>query len=109
LVADLVAGGTEAAVSPTMRETAEVVAELAADFPCSGIEVAEKLNIDKSSASRRLKQAEGDGYVQNLEVRPGHPGQWVTGHPLPDGVEVLPNPERLAALLNERSPECCMA
>ena len=60
-------------------------------------EVAKKLGLDKSAASRRVKTAIHKGYVKNLEDKKGRPACLVLGDPLPDEVEVLPLPKSLAS------------
>jgi hypothetical protein len=55
------------------------------------------LSIDKSSASRRVDSAIGNGYLLNLEDRRGYPARLILGDPLPDDVVVLPESEALAA------------
>ena len=58
-------------------------------------EVAEKLGIDKSSASRRVNQAIKLGYLVNEEPMQGKPMRLHLGDPLPEEVQVLPRPEQL--------------
>jgi DNA-binding Lrp family transcriptional regulator len=58
-------------------------------------DVAEKLGIDKSSASRRVKQAIKLGYLVNEEPIKGNPLRLYLGEPLPEEVQVLPRPEEL--------------
>ncbi len=36
------------------------------------------------------------GYVRNLEDQRGKPGRWVIGDPLPESVDLLPDPAQLA-------------
>ena len=59
------------------------------------IEVAQHLNLDKSTASRRVNEAINKGFLENRETRPGRPMRLVLGDPLPEAVEVLPHPDRL--------------
>jgi hypothetical protein len=103
LVADLVAEGVEATVPPTIRETVEAVARLASgesnDASISVARLALELQLDKSAASRRWRAAGKRGYLRNAETQRGRPARLMLADPLPDGVEVLPPPERLA--------ECC--
>ena len=110
LVADLIAEGVEATVPATLRETVEAVRALAdqralvgrgraggEDDPgCSVAGIAARLGIDKSSASRRVKDAVARGHLKNLESGRGRPARIVLGDPLPDEVEVLPTAEALA-------------
>jgi hypothetical protein len=95
LVADVVAEGVEATVKPEVRETVEAVAELADEAGVQYAAVAHHLNIDKSAARRRAKQALEPGYLKNLEERRGRPARLVVGEPMPDDVEILPPVERL--------------
>jgi hypothetical protein len=97
LVANTIAAGVEATVSPTVRETVETVAGLVADEGIQARAVAQHLKIDKSNATRRLKVAADDGYLVNLEDRRGKPARWVLGDPLPADVPLLPTPADLAA------------
>jgi hypothetical protein len=58
-------------------------------------EIAKKLELDKSSAWRRVRIAMERGYVKNLEDRRGRPARLVPGDPLPADIEILPAPEQL--------------
>jgi Domain of unknown function (DUF3854) len=95
LVADVIAEGVGATVSPTVRETVEAVAALAADGGVMARAVADKLGLDKSNVSRRLRMAGDGGYLRNLEDKRGKPGRWVVGDPMPDEVDLLPQPRNL--------------
>ena len=57
----------------------------------------QKLNLDKSSTSRRAKEALARGYLKNLEDKRGRPARLVLGDPLPDEIAVLPTKETLEA------------
>ena len=62
--------------------------------PADGVmarDIADKLSVDKSNVSRRLRMAADGGYVRNLEDKRGKPGRWVIGDPLPETVELLPD------------------
>lgn len=61
--------------------------------------MAERLKIDKSSASRRVRVALDKGYLRNDEDRRGKPSKLALADPLPDDVEILPTVEALR--------ECC--
>lgn len=97
LVADLVSEGIEATVSATVRETVGALRRLFAEDsePATIAALAEELQLDKSSAWRRVRAAMDRGYVKNLEDRKGRPARLVPGDALPDDIEVLPTPERL--------------
>lgn len=97
LVADLLAEGVGATVSPTVREAVEAVEELVRAAP-EGVTVtalAKALRLDKASASRRQRTAVEAGYLRNLESVRGKPARLVLGDPLPEGLEILPDSTRL--------------
>jgi hypothetical protein len=114
LVADLVADRVEAAVPVPIRETVAAVTTLLADKAHKDTEVydltasdgdvqgvtvtavAKVLNLDKSTASRRIEVAIEHGYLRDLETRRGRPRCLVLGEPLPKEIEILPMPETLA-------------
>jgi hypothetical protein len=89
LVADLVAAGVEATVPAIVRETVEAV-QTFGDDGASIAALAERLGIDRSSASRRWREARRRGYLRNLEERRGHKARLVADEPLPEDVDVLP-------------------
>ena len=71
-----------------------------------------RLKLDKSVISRRVADALDRGYLRNLEDRKGRPARLVMGDPLPDEVDVLPQPERLHGCTVVQaetgpSPPCC--
>ena len=59
-----------------------------------------RLDLDKSSISRRAKEAISKGYLKNLEDKRGRPARLVLADPLPDDVVVLPT-------LDTLSERCC--
>ena len=96
LVVDLVSAGVQATVPPTVRETVSAVIALnSGDQGVTGKAVATRLRLDKGTTSRRLRQAADLEYVRNREDRNGLPARWVPGDPLPDDLEILPQPDRL--------------
>jgi len=96
LVADLVADEVGATVAEATRAVVQAVQELCPAGETVGNKaVAEKLGIDTSSASRRLRVAAVKGYVRNLETKQGVTSKWVPGDPLPEHHELLPPPEAL--------------
>jgi hypothetical protein len=95
LVAGVVSEGVGATVPPTVRETVDVVAELAPSEGVVARVVAERLDLDKSSVSRRLRMAAEGGWLRNLEDKRGRPGRWVVGDPMPEQAELLPQPHNL--------------
>jgi hypothetical protein len=97
LVADLLSEGLERAVSDTIRETVRAVEAIATDATDASVgAVAERLGLDKSATSRRVRQAVERGFLRNLEERKGRPARLRVGDPLPEDAPVLPTPERLA-------------
>ncbi len=107
LVADLVSEGIEATVPATVRDTVEALRRLHAEAsePATIAALAEELELDKSSAWRRVRAAMDRGYVKNLEDRKGRPARLVLGDALPDDIEVLPTPERLQGCTVASDPE----
>jgi len=106
LIADLFAEGVERTVSDTLRETVRAVADLApaaidSDLTGDGVTVtavAARLQLDKSSALRRVKVALARGLLRNLETHRGRPAQLVLGDPLPDDATLLPTRVELERL-----------
>jgi hypothetical protein len=97
LVVDLVSEGVSATVSPQTRETVEGVATLAGEdsTPVSTARLADRLRIDKSAASRRVRVAIDKGYLRNDEDRRGRPAKLACADPLPEDVEILPTADDL--------------
>jgi hypothetical protein len=100
LVLPVISEGVEATVSPALRETVEAVAELSRqhDRPVSVTELAQRLKLDKSATSRRVRVALDLGYLVNTEDRRGRPAKLLPGEPLPTEEPILPSPETVAAL-----------
>jgi hypothetical protein len=96
LVDDLFSEGIEATVSGAVRETVDAVASLKKDEVSLG-ELAAKLSLDKSATSRRLRDAADRGYLVNLETRRGRSARIIIGDPMPEMVNLLPEPAELAA------------
>jgi hypothetical protein len=67
------------------------------------------LQLDKSAASRRVKQALSDGYLKNLEEKKGRPLRLATGESLPATVDILPKLADLQEKCNEKSSDCTVA
>ena len=92
LVNDLIAEGVESSVPLPVRETVNAVREMDEPAGITAVAVGKRLRLDKSSASRRLRDAGERGYLTNTEQRRGQPGRWVIADPMPDELEVLPAP-----------------
>jgi hypothetical protein len=98
LISDVFSEGVEAAVARALRETVEVVQRLAKDEVSIG-EIAQALDLDKSSVSRRVRVAISKGYLVNTETAKGKRARISRGEPLPDDAGILPPPDKLA--------DCC--
>lgn len=100
LVADLIGEAVEAAVPRTVRETIEAVELLKGKGKpkITVTMVAHRLDIDKSSASRRVAAATKLDYLVN-DANAGQPACLRKGEDLPEERLVLPTPEQL---------RCCM-
>jgi hypothetical protein len=98
LVVEIISAGVDSTVPPAVRETVETVARLREQStdPINVSTVARALQLDKSSALRRVHAAIDHAYLENLEDRKGRPARLVLGEPMPADVEVLPYPEDLA-------------
>lgn len=85
-------------VPTTVRETVEAVSTLtmAETNGVSAAQVGREIGIDPSAPYRRCAQAADLGYLRNLEDKPRRPGRYVSGEPLSDDIEVLPDPLLLA-------------
>ena len=99
---DTLSEGVQATVSPALRETVVAVAALEQEIggPVAVSKLAEKLGIDKSSASRRASVAARDGYLVNAEDKRGRPARLQVGEPLPAERPVLPTPADLENYLS---------
>jgi hypothetical protein len=104
LAADLFAEGVDATVKRETRETVAAVKALG-DGEWSLTQIADRLKLDKSTASRRVSAAVWASYLVNRPTGKGKPLRITLGEPLPESVEVLPRPERLAPLRGCMDPE----
>ncbi|MCO6440701.1 MAG: toprim domain-containing protein [Nitrococcus mobilis] len=107
LVSGVVSEGIGATVSDTVRETVSAVDELADESGVTVTDVAKRLGVDKSAASRRIRRAADGGYIRNKEDKRGRPGRWVIGEPLPETIEVLPQPSTLCNPETRATPSGC--
>ena len=110
LVAGIISEGLGVVVSRTVRETVNAVVEEPSE-DCSMYTytslatVRKNLGIDKSSASRRVRQAIKAGYLINEEGTRGKPMRLRIGDPMPEEVQVLPTPEQLEKAIGERDKD----
>ena len=102
LVADLVAEGVEATVSPVVRETVLAVTKLidSGKDSVSLSDLVNELNLDRSAISRRVSTAKSKGYLKDLESKRGRPSKLVINDPMPDDHPILPPVEDLVL-------QCC--
>lgn len=103
LVEEILSEGLEATIPITVRETVAAVSDCVGAV--SGLTttlaaVAQRLSLDKSATSRRIKQALARGFLKNEETKKGRPARLTLGDPMPKDLEILPSPERLAS-------KCC--
>src|SRR5215211_1237001 len=85
LVADLVSDGIEVTVPKTVRETVEAVRRLREDSngePVTVVELARELKLDRSTVSRRARNAKDRGYLRDLEENQRKPSRLVLGDDL---------------------------
>jgi hypothetical protein len=98
--------GVEQTVSKTVLETVTAVMEICTHKESvtrnpsepaftTIAELAKQLRIDRSAASRRVKQAIKSGYLRNLENKEGQPHRLVIGDSLPEQGSVMPVAEKV--------------
>jgi len=100
LVADLISEGVEATVPEVVRETVEKVKKLLNESGEESVNVRQvgvELGLEYQPTYRRVKMAEDAEYLRNLEDRKGKPARLVLGDPIPEDLEILPDPEELRA------------
>jgi hypothetical protein len=85
-------------VTPEVRATVAAVGE----GVLSVVELAERLQLRKSTASARWKAARRLGYLANLEKRKGWPAQITRALPLPEPQHALPTVEKLTEEIGRR-------
>jgi hypothetical protein len=108
LVVDLVGEGVETSVPATVRQTVEAVKRLpegSKGEPVTVAELARKLELDRSTVSRRARSAKDRGYLRDLEDNPRKPSRLVLGDDLPDDVQILPTPKDVCASVKERASD----
>ncbi len=84
-------------VSPIIRETVQLVDLLG---ETSEAQLAERLNLARSTVSDRVKKAIAGGWLENLEWRRGYPARLVRGLPLPEPLVALPEPDAVQKLFD---------
>ena len=104
LVADLVSDEVGATVPATVVETVTAVTDLNQIDPAGVtlVQLADRLGLDRSAASRRATVARKGGYIENLEDKRGKPARFVVAAPLPGEVTILPTVETLSLAVLQR-------
>jgi hypothetical protein len=117
LVDDLIAESLEASIAPAVRETVDTVRKLTSEYRLKQNELsrdgkaempvaitlkilAAELGIDKSTTSRRARQAIDAGYLINFQDRRGRPMDLRIGEPMPSDRSVLPTAADVQRLMN---------
>ena len=95
LMHDLISDAIGAQVSEATRETVEAVGHITDgdDKPnhATTVQLAERLNIDRTAAHRRITKAISQGYLINDEDKRGKPMRLRLGDPLPEDEVILPS------------------
>lgn len=81
-----------------MRETVEAVRRINKNDlnELTELDIARKLQLDKSTASRRIRAAISRGFLENLQDKKGRPARIVlTDQVLPDNQRILPTVDEL--------------
>lgn len=98
LVEKLFSDGIEATVPATVRETVAAVGACVGDGGVGEVPLtalAKKMGLDKSSVHHRVRKAIERGYLVNREEKRGMSARIALADPLPDEIEILPDPEVL--------------
>lgn len=92
LVLDLFDVAVQGSVRQIVRDTVIAVASLNGPSmePVSLGAVAKRLDLDKGTVSRRVREALADGYLQNLETRKNQPHKLIVGDNMPESMPLLP-------------------
>jgi hypothetical protein len=97
LVGDTIGQNVDACVPGTVKETvraAEMAIETSDNEYCTNSEVGKLLEIDRSSANRRVNTAIRRGYLKEGEKKT-KPKQIFIGDPLPGDTSIFPDPDEL--------------
>lgn len=112
LAHEWIAEGAERTVSKKIRETVAAVERICSDDGASQrsatitatvAEIAHELNLDRSAAYRRIRQAIDRGFLQNLEkIEKGRPLKIAVGDPMPEDESLLPSVKEIVAHIKEQ-------
>ncbi len=102
LVSELIDQAAESSVPNEIRETVQATIEMLETTKQVSLKMlADKMNVDRSTASRRVNRAISLGFLVSLESRKGQLGNYKPGAAMPENQRVLPTPEQLAELLKQ--------
>lgn len=96
LVNNWISYSVESSVPPNVRGVVNAVKELIEELSVDSVscqQVADRLNINKSTASRNLTMAIESGYIKNLESKHGVKAKYVLDEPIIEDNSVLPHPD----------------
>jgi hypothetical protein len=114
LISPVISQATEQTVSKIIRQTVEAVGRICSKkkeeseeritgepITTSIKDVAKKLGLDRSAASRRVGKALHGGYLKNLETKRGQPKRLAIGDAMPEEGSILPTAEEVKAQWNK--------
>jgi hypothetical protein len=93
-IAQVVDAGVPKTVKKTVQSVAEAIEESDVEYATIR-KIAEKLNIDRSSATRRVSTAIIRGYLRDLQDKKGKEKQIILGDPLPADLDIFPTRKQL--------------
>jgi len=97
LVSNVVSDGVGATVDKRVREVVVAVQNIRdeGNEHATTQQLCNKLQLHKSTISRRVLLALKEGYLVNADNKARKPYKLILGEPLPDEVEILPAPDKL--------------
>ena len=102
LAARLVTEAAEVSISQEIRDVVDVVLKYCEEQTVDLSLIAGQLNIDRSTASRRVSKAIELDYLVNRQGRKGRPGDYFPNYMMPEDDNILPSPEELDELIKNR-------
>ena len=102
LVSAIMSDGVGCTVSPAVRIVVEEVKKVLAEGNdhATAHHLSQRLKLDRSSITRRISVALENGYLVTLQEKRGKPFKLTLGEALPDEVEILPSPDKIARCSN---------
>jgi hypothetical protein len=108
LIEGLIAEGVRASVPDTVRETVDAVRRINNNGlnELTNLEIAKELQLDESTASRRVRDAIVRGFLENLELNKGRPARIVlTDQVLSDNQRILPTVDELLNVMSDANTD----